>query len=81
MQRIDKILCTHLDTDIRLSWLPKSAPFIRFKRARQLVLKAIRMAELTTVNELCMKRRKSCCYYKHPTIMATGLEVSITLNS
>jgi hypothetical protein len=28
-----------------------------------------------------MKRRKSCCYYKHPTIMATGLEVSITLNS
>jgi len=81
MQRIDEILCTHLDTDIRLSWLPKSAPFIGFKRATQLVLEAICMAKLTIVDELCMKRRTSCCCYEHPTIVATGSEVSIALDS
>jgi hypothetical protein len=79
MQRIDD--CTHLDTDIRLSWLPKSAPFIGFKRARQLVLEAIRTAELTTVDELRTKRRTSCCCYEHPMIVATGSEVSIALDS
>jgi hypothetical protein len=81
IQRIDEILCTHLNTDIKLSWLQKSASFIGFKRARQLTLKVIHMAKLTIVDELHTKRRTNCCYYKHPTIMATGLDVSIALNS
>jgi hypothetical protein len=79
MQRIDD--CTHLDTDIRLSWLPKSALFIGFKRARQLVLEAICTAKLIMVDKLCTKRRTSCYCYEHSMIMATGSEVSIALDS
>jgi hypothetical protein len=45
------------------------------------MLEAIRTAELTMVDELCTKRRTSCCCYEHSMIVATGSEVSIALNS
>jgi hypothetical protein len=51
MEKIDEILRAHPDADVRLSWLPKAAPFIGFKRAKQLALEAIRTAELVATNE------------------------------
>jgi Reverse transcriptase (RNA-dependent DNA polymerase)/Endonuclease-reverse transcriptase len=51
MERIDEILRLHPVTDFRLSWLPKTAPFVGYKRARQLALEAIRVAEPTTAED------------------------------
>lgn len=52
MTKIDEILVAHPHTEIRLSWSPKNAPFVGFKRAKQLALEAIRIATPTEEDEL-----------------------------
>jgi hypothetical protein len=51
LETVDKIFQARPATDIRTNWLPKSAPFVSFKRARQLAFEAIRTAIPTTADE------------------------------
>lgn len=52
MWKIEEILHAHPGTNMRLGWLPKTAPFVGFKRARQLAMEAIRTADADDVEEL-----------------------------
>jgi hypothetical protein len=51
IQSIDDALRTHPNLNIRLGWLPKSAPFVGCKRARQLAFEAARTATLDEESE------------------------------
>jgi len=37
--------------NIRLLWLPRSIPFVAYRRTKQLALEAIRTADLTDIEE------------------------------
>jgi hypothetical protein len=52
METVEEILNTHPSLTVRFCWLPRSAPFVGFKRARQLALEAIRTATPTEADEL-----------------------------
>ena len=41
MNKIGELLDSYPDLNIQLLWLPRSAPFVRFKKAKQLALEAI----------------------------------------
>jgi Reverse transcriptase (RNA-dependent DNA polymerase)/Endonuclease-reverse transcriptase len=51
LRRLSVILEKYPDTNIVLIWLPRKAPFIGFKRAKQLALEAIRTANLAGIRE------------------------------
>jgi hypothetical protein len=46
INKIGELLDSFPNLNIQLLWLPRSAPFIGFKRAKQLALEAIRTADL-----------------------------------
>jgi ribonuclease HI len=46
---IGELLTLYPNANIKLLWLPGSAPFVGFKRAKQLALEAIRTADLTNI--------------------------------
>jgi hypothetical protein len=51
MNKIGELLDSFPNLNIQLLWLPRSAPFIGFKRAKQLALEAIHMADLAPDQE------------------------------
>jgi hypothetical protein len=51
IQSIDNTLHAHPNLNIRLGWLPRSAPFVGGKRARQLAFEAARVATLDEESE------------------------------
>ena len=51
LNKLSTIFKNYLNTNIRLLWLPRSIPFIRFRRAKQLALKSIHTAALITEDE------------------------------
>ena len=51
MKRLSTLLDSYPDTNIVLLWLPRKAPFIGFRRAKQLALEAIRTADTTQIIE------------------------------
>jgi hypothetical protein len=81
MEKLDEILRTHPDINISLSWLPKTAPFVGFKRARQLALEAIRTAEATAAEEphTYRKQRVQGRRARQP-LSTSGLNVGTNLN-
>jgi hypothetical protein len=52
LEWIDKILQSFPNMNIWLLWLPRSIPFVAFKRTKQLALEAIRTANLADIEEL-----------------------------
>jgi hypothetical protein len=52
LTKLGKLLTLYPNLSIKLLWLLKMAPFIGFKRTRQLALKMIRTADLRRVSEL-----------------------------
>jgi hypothetical protein len=46
MNKISELLDSFPSLNIQLLWLPRSAPFVGFKRAKQLALEAVRTADL-----------------------------------
>ena len=55
---IDDLLNAFPHVKITLIWLPRSAPFMGYKRARQLALKAICTTDITTLEEPHMIRNQ-----------------------
>jgi hypothetical protein len=51
LRKLGDILHAFPNIAIRLVWLPKKAPFIDFRRAKQLAVEAIRTANLTEIKE------------------------------
>jgi len=51
IRRCDRILRDHPNAHISLGWLPRTIPFVGFKRAKQLALEAIRTADATNLTE------------------------------
>ena len=51
IRSIEDTLRAHPNLNIRLGWLPKAAPFVGCKRARQLAFEAVRTAALDEENE------------------------------
>jgi hypothetical protein len=51
MEKVEEILNAHPDTTIRLAWLPRNAPFVGFKRAKQLAFEAVRTATPAEADE------------------------------
>jgi hypothetical protein len=49
--RIDGLMRAYPELRIKIMWLPKSCPFVGFRRAKQLALEAIRTADLSEVTE------------------------------
>ena len=51
LTKLGELMDTHPNTSIQLLWLPRDAPFVGFKRARQLALEAIHTAVLNPEDE------------------------------
>jgi hypothetical protein len=51
LEKIGEIMTAYPNTNIQLLWLPRTTAFIGFKRAKQLVLKAIQTADLNPNSE------------------------------
>jgi ribonuclease HI len=51
LRRLSVILESYPNTNIVLMWIPRKAPFVGFKRAKQLALEAIRTANLAEIIE------------------------------
>ena len=51
LKKLSDTLENYPDTKIVFIWLPRKAPFIGFKRAKQLALKAIRTADTSNIIE------------------------------
>ena len=51
LNKLSTIFENYPNTNIRLLWLPRSIPFIGFRRAKQLALKSIHTAALITEDE------------------------------
>ena len=52
LKRIGELINAHLNLNIQLLWLPRTAPSVSFKRAKQLALEAIHTANLRDIEEL-----------------------------
>jgi hypothetical protein len=51
LRKLSDILEAYPDTKIVLLWLPRKAPFVGFRRAKQLALEAIRTADIADIIE------------------------------
>jgi hypothetical protein len=51
IRRLGEILTSYPHIKLRLQWLPKTTPFIGFRRSRQLALEAIHTTDLTGLQE------------------------------
>ncbi len=51
LTKIGELLDPHPNLTIRLLWLPRSIPFVRFRRSKQLALESIRTAVLAAEEE------------------------------
>jgi hypothetical protein len=51
LTQLGEILLAFPNLNIKLLWLHRNCPFVGFKRAKQLALEAIRVADITAIDE------------------------------
>ena len=72
LTKIGELTNTHPNLNIQLLWLPRSIPFVGFRRAKQLALEAICIAPAGAAEEPCMiKNQKQKTREKAITTWAT----------
>jgi hypothetical protein len=51
LEKLSELLTSYPAVNIRFQWLPRKSPFVGFRRAKQLAFEAIRVADLTAIEE------------------------------